>query len=86
MAMFVTHEGRSPSVHPTAYVAPTATLCGDVRVGAGCRVLFGAVLTAVGGPVELGEGGIVMENAVLRGTRRDPLVLDGGSWWAPPPT
>lgn len=47
--MLVTHEGRSPSVHPTAYVAPNATLCGDVRVGAECRVLFGAVLTAEGG-------------------------------------
>ncbi|GAA2991792.1 gamma carbonic anhydrase family protein [Streptomyces fulvorobeus] len=73
--MLITHEGRSPAVHPTAYVAPTATLCGDVRVGPGCRVLFGAVLTAEGGPVEVGEGSIVMENAVLRGTRRDPLVL-----------
>ncbi|MFE8910694.1 gamma carbonic anhydrase family protein [Streptomyces globisporus] len=75
MAMLITHEGRSPSVHPTAYVAPNATLCGDVRVAADCRVLFGAVLTAEGGPVELGEGSIVMENAVLRGTRRDPRVL-----------
>ncbi|MFF8507733.1 gamma carbonic anhydrase family protein [Streptomyces sp. NPDC015492] len=73
--MLLAHEGRSPSVHPTAYVAPTATLCGDVRVGAGCRVLFGAVLTAEGGPVELGESSIVMENAVLRGTRRDPLTV-----------
>lgn len=73
--MLITHEGRSPTVHPTAYVAPTATLCGDVRVGAGCRVLFGAVLTAEGGPVELGASSIVMENAVLRGTKRDPLIL-----------
>ncbi|MER5278903.1 gamma carbonic anhydrase family protein [Streptomyces sp. NPDC002809] len=73
--MLIAHEGCSPTVHPTAYVAPTATLCGDVRVGAGCRVLFGAVLTAEGGPVVLDEGCIVMENAVLRGTRRDPLVL-----------
>ncbi|NUS74753.1 MAG: hypothetical protein HOV70_00940, partial [Streptomyces sp.] len=46
--MLLTHEGRPPSVHSTAYVAPNATLCGDVRVGAGCRVLFGAVLTAEG--------------------------------------
>lgn len=46
-----------------------------MRVGAGCRVLFGAVLTAEGGPVELGGGCIVMENAVLRGTPRDPLRL-----------
>ncbi len=73
--MLIEHEGCSPTVHPTAYVAPTATLSGDVRVGPGCRVLFGAVLTAEGGPVELGEGTIVMENAVLRGTRRDPLRL-----------
>ncbi|HET6855748.1 MAG TPA: gamma carbonic anhydrase family protein [Streptomyces sp.] len=73
--MLIEHEGCSPTVHPTAYVAPTATLSGDVRVAAGCRVLFGAVLTAEGGPVELGEGCIVMENAVLRATRRDPLTL-----------
>ncbi|MBT2472309.1 gamma carbonic anhydrase family protein [Streptomyces sp. ISL-66] len=73
--MLIEHEGVSPTVHPSAYVAPTATLCGDVRVGPGCRVLFGAVLTAEGGPVELGANSIVMENAVLRGTRRDPLRL-----------
>ncbi|MER5466607.1 gamma carbonic anhydrase family protein [Streptomyces sp. NPDC002668] len=38
-------------------------------------MLFGAVLSAEGGPVELSEGCIVMENAVLRGTRRNPLRL-----------
>lgn len=73
--MQLEHDGLLPTVHPTAYVAPNATLSGDVRVGPGCRVLFGAVLTAEGGPVELGEGCIVMENAVLRGTARDPLRL-----------
>ncbi len=73
--MLLEHQGRAPVVDPEAYVAPTATLCGDVRVGPGCRVLFGAVLTAEGGPVELAEGCVVMENAVLRGTRRDPLRL-----------
>ncbi|GHB51309.1 hypothetical protein GCM10010306_051270 [Streptomyces umbrinus] len=73
-------------VHPTACDTTTATLCGDVRVGAECWVLFGAVLTAEGGPVELGEGTIAMENAVLRGTRRDPLILGRQPWSAPPPT
>jgi carbonic anhydrase/acetyltransferase-like protein (isoleucine patch superfamily) len=73
--MLIEHDGVAPTVHPTAYVAPTATLSGDVRVGPGCRVLFGAVLTAEGGPVELGEDSIVMENAVLRGTRRDPMQV-----------
>ncbi|WP_163505286.1 gamma carbonic anhydrase family protein [Fodinicola acaciae] len=71
--MLIEHNGQSPSVDPTAYVAPNATLCGDVRVGPHCQVLFGAVLTADGGPVVLEEHVVVMENAVLRGTPRDPV-------------
>lgn len=58
---------------PDAYVAPTAVLSGEVTVGAGTCILHGAVLTADGGPIELGRDCIVMENAVLRGTRRHPL-------------
>jgi len=73
--MLIEHEGPRPQVHPSAYVAPTAVLSGDVQVGLGCQVLFGAVLTDDGGPVELGESTIVMENAVLRGTRRDPVRI-----------
>lgn len=65
----------SPVVDPTAYVAPNATLCGNVQVGPGCRVLFGAVLTAEGGGVELGADCIIMENAVLRSTAQDRLRL-----------
>ena len=73
--MLIEHRGARPGIHPTAYVAPTAVLCGDVRIGPHCRVLFGAILSAEGGPVTLGERCIVMENAVLRGTPRDPLRL-----------
>lgn len=73
--MLLEHAGNRPTIDPSAYVAPTATLCGDVRIGPHCRILFGAVLAAEGGPVDLGDHVIVMENAVLRGTRRDPLIV-----------
>lgn len=73
--MIIEHRGRRPAVHPTAYVAPTATVCGDVTIGKDARVLFGAVLTADGGPVEIGPRCIIMENAVLRGVPRHPLRL-----------
>jgi carbonic anhydrase/acetyltransferase-like protein (isoleucine patch superfamily) len=65
--MLVEHQGRRPQVAPTAYVAPNAVVSGDVVVGNECRILFGAVVTAEGGRVELGEQVIVMEQAVLRG-------------------
>lgn len=71
--MRVEHGGESPVVHPSSWVAPTAVLSGDVEVGPDSRVLFGAVLTSDGGPVRIGSGCVVMENAVLRGTRRHPL-------------
>lgn len=47
--MLVEHEGRAPEVDPLAWVAPSAVLSGAVSVGAGARVLHGAVLTAEGG-------------------------------------
>ena len=71
----VEHRGKSPSVHPSAYVAPTAVLCGDVVVGEDARVLFGAVLTAEDGRIEVGERCVVMENALLRARSAHPIVL-----------
>jgi gamma-carbonic anhydrase len=73
--MLIEHDGATPRVHPSAYVAPTAVLCGDVEVGPDCRILFGAVLTAEDGPIRLGERCIVMENAVLRGRAEHPLLI-----------
>ena len=73
--MRIKHREHEPRVHPTAYVAPTAVLSGDVRIGAGSRILFGAVLTAEGGSITIGENVIVMEHAVLRSTARDNLSI-----------
>ena len=69
------HLGKVPSVHPKAYVAPTAVLSGEVSIGAASCVLHGAVLGAEGGPVQVGAGWVIMENAVLRGTLRRSLVM-----------
>jgi carbonic anhydrase/acetyltransferase-like protein (isoleucine patch superfamily) len=62
-------------VDPTAYVAPNAVLCGDVRVGARACVLFGAVLTAEDGHIEVGARCVIMEHAVLRGRAAHPVLL-----------
>jgi carbonic anhydrase/acetyltransferase-like protein (isoleucine patch superfamily) len=73
--MRIRHLDMAPWVHPEAYVAPTAVLSGEVRVGAGSCVMHGAVLAAEGGPVEVGASCVIMENAVLRGTPQHPLIM-----------
>ena len=40
--MIITHKDNTPKIDPSAYIAPNATLCGDVVVGAGSRIMFGA--------------------------------------------
>jgi gamma-carbonic anhydrase len=69
------HRGHAPVVHPSAYVAPTAVLCGDVVVGEDARILFGAVLSAEDGRVEVGARSVVMEHALVRGRAKTPAVL-----------
>jgi len=73
--MLIEHEGHRPRIHPSARIAPTAVICGAVTVGAETSVGFGAVLTAESGPIDLGASCVVMENAVIRGTRRHPVAI-----------
>jgi carbonic anhydrase/acetyltransferase-like protein (isoleucine patch superfamily) len=73
--MEIRHRESTPSIDPEAYVAPTAVLSGQVRVGPGSCVLHGAVLSADGGPVDIGANCVIMEHAVLRGTPRHPLTI-----------
>ncbi|MDY7080723.1 MAG: gamma carbonic anhydrase family protein [Chloroflexota bacterium] len=73
--MLLEHRDKTPHIHESAYIAPTATICGDVTIGENSRVLFGAVLVAEGGPVVIGSHCIIMENAVIRGTRWHPTCL-----------
>jgi gamma-carbonic anhydrase len=73
--VLIEHRGIVPEVDPSAYVAPTAVVCGAVRLGPGARVLFGAVLTAEDGQVSVGARSVVMENAVIRGRARPPVVI-----------
>jgi carbonic anhydrase/acetyltransferase-like protein (isoleucine patch superfamily) len=74
-AVLVHHRRGVPVIAESAYVAPTAVVCGDVRIGDHSRVLFGAVITAEGGPVEIGANCVIMENAVVRGVPGHPAQL-----------
>lgn len=66
--MIIEHRGKTPRIHPTAYIAPNAVVSGDVTIGEGTRVLFGAVITSEGAPVTIGKHCVIMENAVIRGS------------------
>ncbi|MGB8406248.1 MAG: gamma carbonic anhydrase family protein [Mycobacterium sp.] len=72
-------EGRSPVVDPTAFIAPTATLIGDVRVEAGASVWFNAVLRADYAPIIIREGANVQDGSVLHAPPGIPCDIGPGA-------
>jgi len=73
--MLYEHQGRTPRLHPSAVVAPSAVISGDVELAEGVQVLHGAIITAEGGRVRIGAGTIVMENAVVRGVSGNEVTI-----------
>src|SRR5437763_7102726 len=73
--MLIEHRGRRPVVPASAYVAPSAVLCGAVVLGERARILHGAVLTAEDGEVRTGSDVVVMEHALVRGRAAHSAVL-----------
>lgn len=73
--MILEHDGKKPRIAASTRIAPNAMICGDVTIGENCSIGFGAVLTAESGPITLGRNCVVMDTAVLRGLRRNPLSI-----------
>jgi carbonic anhydrase/acetyltransferase-like protein (isoleucine patch superfamily) len=72
-------EGASPTVHPEAFVAPTATLVGDVVVEAGASVWYGAVIRADYSRVTVRAGANVQDGSVLHGPPDLPCEVGPGA-------
>jgi carbonic anhydrase/acetyltransferase-like protein (isoleucine patch superfamily) len=72
-------EGRSPRIDPNAFVAPTATLIGDVTIEAGASVWFNTVLRADYAPVIVREGANVQDGSVLHAPPGIPVDIGPGA-------
>jgi carbonic anhydrase/acetyltransferase-like protein (isoleucine patch superfamily) len=58
-------EGKEPEIAADAFVAPTATLIGDVVLGPEASVWFGAVLRGDFDRIVVGAGSCIQDNAVI---------------------
>jgi carbonic anhydrase/acetyltransferase-like protein (isoleucine patch superfamily) len=73
--MILEHGGRRPGIDPSARIAPNAVICGDVIIGPDSSVGFGAVITAESGKVTIGKNCVIMDTAVIRGVRNNPVSI-----------
>lgn len=71
-------RGRAPSIDPTAFVAPGATLVGAVSLAAGASVFYGAVLRADVDSITVGEGTNLQDNVSVHCDAGKPARLGRG--------
>lgn len=77
MAHLIPFHGRSPTIHPTAFVAPTAVLIGDVEVGPESSIWFGAVLRGdhPENGIRVGARTSVQDNCVVHVSAEGPTLI-----------
>ena len=75
MAYIYNLEGYTPQIHPTAFIAPTATLIGNVVVEANASVWFNVVIRADNDLIVIGEGSNIQDGAILHTDPGYPLWI-----------
>lgn len=66
--MIMPLRGKTPQIGEGAFVAPSADLIGDVRIGKGCSIWFHATLRGDVMPIVIGDETNIQDNTVIHGT------------------
>ena len=66
--MIITYKGKKPNIHKTAYINETATVLGDVVLGANSSVWFNAIIRGDMNYVRIGENTSIQDNSVVHVT------------------
>lgn len=69
------YQGKTPTIGANCYIAPTATLIGDVTLHDGASVWFGCVLRGDVSPIVIGSRTNIQDNAVIHGEDGCPTVI-----------
>ncbi|QGU03470.1 gamma carbonic anhydrase family protein [Corynebacterium comes] len=73
--MIIEFEGKTPRIHPTAWIAPTAVIIGDVEIGPDSSVFYGCVLRADVNAIRIGARTNIQDNSVLHVDGNAPCIL-----------
>ncbi len=73
--MLIPFRGRTPKIAPDAFIAPTATVIGQVEIGEGASVWYGAVVRGDLGRIVIGRGSNVQDNATVHAPEGGATIL-----------
>jgi carbonic anhydrase/acetyltransferase-like protein (isoleucine patch superfamily) len=71
-------EGKQPTIHPSAFIAPTAVIIGDVTIEENASVWYNAVLRGDFSPIVVRRGANVQDCAVIHVTPASGVEIGPG--------
>ncbi|MEF8832841.1 MAG: gamma carbonic anhydrase family protein [Candidatus Thermoplasmatota archaeon] len=71
-------EGRKPDISEDSYIAKSATIIGDVKIGDNCYVAPGARIKGDYGTIIIGDNSNVQENCVIHARPEEKTTI--GDW------
>jgi carbonic anhydrase/acetyltransferase-like protein (isoleucine patch superfamily) len=74
--MIIEYKGKRPNISPTAFIAPTAVLIGDVTIGDEASIWWGAVLRSDqnANPIIIGARTSVQDNCVIHSGEAPTII------------
>ncbi len=75
MALILPYKGKKPKIDPSAFIAPTAVIVGDVEIGPGSSVWFGTVIRGDFQPIRIGRNSNIQDNAVIHVMGNSPTII-----------
>lgn len=75
MAYIIDFDGKSPSIHQGAFVAPTASIIGDASLGADSSAFYGVSVRGDTAAITVGEGTNLQDNVVLHADPGFPTTV-----------
>ena len=75
MATIIELDGVAPTIGEDVFLAETAVLAGDVRVGDRANIWFGAVLRGDTSYIEIGRESSIQDNAVIHCADELPTIV-----------
>ena len=69
---------KTPVIDASAFIAPNATVMGDITIGARSSVFFGAVIRSEAVPITIGDDTNIQDNCVLHADPGIPMTIGNG--------
>jgi carbonic anhydrase/acetyltransferase-like protein (isoleucine patch superfamily) len=73
--MILPYQDAIPEISPDAFVAPNATVIGDVRIAAGASIWYGAVVRGDLAPIRIGADTNIQDNCTVHTDVDKPAII-----------